>query len=228
LPDSADFLILESEETMVIHRTTIFQNREHAACLLAERLMEHERSDAVVVAVSGGGIHVGFKLAQKLQLPLEAIPCLKLKHPADDSKTIGAVCAGAIIIHEDDNNIPQDFIYHQIQLLQHTIRGKSRRYQSDNLEHLLKGKVVILADDVLMTGDTMLACLRTIRKYNPWEIIVAIPIVTPTGAKAIRDELDKLIYLAIEPQLYVNYYAEFPDVSDDEVITLLQQARTPA
>ena len=76
---------------MVLHRTTIFQNRKHAASLLGERLMEYENSGALVVAVSGGGIHVGFTLAKTLRLPLEAIPCLKLKHRADESKTIGAV-----------------------------------------------------------------------------------------------------------------------------------------
>jgi len=211
---------------MVIQNEAIFQNRKHAAFLLGERLMEYSNTDAIVVAVPGGGIHIGFHLAQLLHLPLEVVPCKKIKHPADNNKTIGAVSVDAVVIHDDDNSIPQDYIYHQIQLLQHVLRGQIKTYNKDHKEPSLKDKTVILADDLLMTGDTMLAALKTIRKQTPDKVIVVVPNVTPEATRSIAEEIDEIIYLTIEPNNHGNLYAEFPEVEDEEVIKMLHQIRS--
>ena len=218
----------DKRSTMVLHNDAIFQNRKHAAFLLGERLMEHKDSDTIVVAVPGGGIHIGYHLAQLLHLPLEVIPCKKIKHPADTNKTIGAVSLDALIVHEEDNSIPQDYIYHQIQLLQHVIRGQRDKFNKGHIQPSLKARTVILADDLLMTGDTLLTAIRTIRKQQPEKIIVVVPNVTPEATRSIADEIDEIIYLTIEPNNPVtgNLYAEFPEVSDEEVIELLQQIRS--
>ena len=218
---------VDRRSTMILHNEAIFQNRKHAAFLLGERLREHDNSDAIIVAVPGGGIHIGYHLAQLLHLPLEVIPCKKIKHPADNNKTIGAVSLDSVIVHEEDNSIPQDYIYHQIQLLQHVIRGQSNKYYKGHIIPSLKDRTIILVDDLLMTGDTLLATIRTIRKQQPERIIVAVPNVTPEATRSIADEIDEIIYLTIEPNNSVtgNLYAEFPEVSDDEVIELLQEIR---
>ncbi|HEX6890688.1 MAG TPA: phosphoribosyltransferase family protein [Chryseolinea sp.] len=216
---------VDKRSTMVLPNDALFQNRKHAAFLLAERLMDHANSDTIVVAVNGGGIHVGYHLAELLHLPLEVIPCKKIKHPADNERTIGAVSLDAVVIHDDDNTIPQDYIYHQIQLLQHVIKGQSNRYNVGRTPRSFKGRTIILADDLLITGDTMLATLKTIRKQSPEKIIVAVPNVTPEATRSIAPEIDEIIYLTIEPSHPVteNLYAEFPEVDDDEVIALLQK-----
>ena len=217
---------MDKHSTMVLHNDAIFQNRKHAAFLLGERLMEHENSDAIIIAVPGGGIHIGYHLAELLHLPLEVIPCKKIKHPADNT-TIGAVSLDSVILHEEDNTIPQDYVYHQIQLLQHVIRGQITKYNKGHIPPSIKGRTIILADDLLMTGDTLLATIRTIRKQQPDRIIVAVPNVTPEATRSIADEIDEIIYLTIEPNNPAtgNLYAEFPEVSDDEVIALLQKIR---
>lgn len=187
--------------------------------------MEYQNADAIIVAIVGGGIHIGAHLSKLLGLPMEVIPCKKIKHPANDNKTIGAVCAESVVIHEEDNHIPQDYLCRQIQLLQHIIRMQNEKYHKGTLKDRVRNKVVILVDDVLMTGDTMLASLETIKKYNPQEVVVAIPIVTPEGARAIAGKIDKLMFLTIEPQPVGKLFAEFPDVSEDEVLSILQQSR---
>lgn len=214
---------------MVLHHEAIFQNRKHAAFLLGERLMEYQDTDAVVIAISGGGIHIGSYLAQLLHLPLEVIPSKKIKHPADSNKTIGAVCAETVVFH-DDNNIPQDYIYHQIQILQHIIKGQTKIYNYGHAQVSIKNKTVILADDLLKTGDTMLACLKTIRKQQPRNVIVAVPNMTPEGARAIVPEIDGVICLTIEPNLQAagDLYEDFPAVGQEEVITFLQRTRSEA
>ena len=218
---------VDKRSGMILHNDAIFQNRKHAAFLLGERLRDYENSDAIIVAVPGGGIHIGYHLAELLHLPLEVMPCKKLMHPADNNKTIGAVSLDAVVVHDDDNTIPQDYIYHQIQLLQHVIKGQSNRYNKGHIQPSFKDRTIILADDLLITGDTMLATLKTIRKQVPEKIIVAVPNVTPEATRSIAPEIDEIIYLTIEPNNphTDNLYAEFPEVSDEEVMTLLQQIR---
>lgn len=212
---------------MVLHHEAIFQNRKHAAYLLGERLMEYQDGDALVVAVPGGGVHIGSYLSQLLHLPLEVIPCKKIKHPGDNQKTIGAVSSDAVVLREDGNDIPQDYVYHQIQLLQHVIRGQDVRYNQGRTRSSYKGKTVILVDDLLMTGDTMMACIKSIKKYSPEKLIVAVPNVTPEATRAIAQEIDGIIYLTIEPNIQHggSLYTDFPEVKDEEVIAVLEQCR---
>ena len=210
---------------MVIQNEAIFQNRKHAAYLLGERLREYSNTDAVVVAVPGGGIHMGFYLAQLLGIPLDVIPCKKIKHPADPTKTIGAVSIDSVVIRESGNEFPQDYIYHQIQLLQHVIRMQNKHYDDERTKVSLEGKTVIIVDDMLKTGDTMLACVKSIRKQQPKKVIVAVPNVTPKATSAIADEIDAIIYLTIEPNAVANLYAEFPEIREEEVLEILQQSK---
>jgi len=212
---------------MVLPHAAIFQDRRHAAHLLGERLKNYRNTDTVILAVPGGGIHVGYYLASQLNLMLEVMPCRKIKHPAD-SKTIGAVCTDSVVLREEDNNIPQDYIYHQIQLLRHVIQGQNSRYYQGRNRPSFTDKTVILVDDLIMTGDTMLACLKTIKKQSPAKIVVAVPAVTPEATRAIAAEIDEIVYLTIEPtaQTIKNLYAEFPNVCDEEVISLLELSRS--
>jgi putative phosphoribosyl transferase len=212
---------------MVIPQAAIFQDRRHAAHLLGERLNDYRDTDTIILAVPGGGIHVGYYLANQLNLILEVMPCRKIKHPAD-SKTIGAVCTDSVVLREEDNNIPQDYIYHQIQLLRHVIQGQNSRYYQGRNSPSFTDKTVIVVDDLIMTGDTMLACLKTIKKQSPAKIVVAVPAVTPEATRAIAAEMDEIVYLTIEPtaQTIKNLYAEFPNVCDEEVISLLELSRS--
>lgn len=211
---------------MVMNNTAIFQNRRHAAYLLGERLMEYKNSDAIVVAVTGGGIQIGSYLAQLLNLTLEVIPCKKIKHPADSQKTIGAVSTDSVVVREA-GSIPQDYIYHQIQLLRHIIQGQNKNYYSDYEQASLMNKTIILVDDLLKTGDTLLASLKTIRKQLPERVIVAVPNVTLEGTRVMREEIDELVYLTVEPNIQAvdNLYEDFPAVLEEEVAALLQQSR---
>ncbi len=147
-----------------------------------------------------------------------------LKHPSND-QTIGAVSAEAVVFHEEDHDLPQDYICHQIQMMQHAIRGQNKRYHKETLRQLLKKKTVILVDDLIMTGDTMLASIRTIKNYNPVAIIVATPVVTPEGTRAIADEINSIIYMTIQPRPLGRVYQSFPEVSEDEVLEVLHESK---
>lgn len=200
----------------------VFQNRRHAAFLLGERLMEYQNTGSVLVAVPGGGIHMGAYLSELLNVPLDVVPCRKLRHPADPQKTIGAISIDSVVLTEQDRNLPQDYVYHQIQLLQHVIDMQARHYAAARPSITYEGKTVIVVDDMLMTGDTMLACIKALRLRNPAKIIVAVPNVTPAATQLISEAIEGIVYLTIEPSAVSHLYAEFPAVSEEEVIEILR------
>lgn len=211
------------KSAMIANNEAYFQNRKHAAYLLGERLMEFNNTNAVVLAVPGGGIHMGAYLADLLNLPLDVIPCRKIKHPADSHKTIGAVSNDSVVIRDPEHKFPQDYVYHQIQMLQHVIRIQNEHYDIERQQVSLEGRPVILVDDMLRTGDTMLACLKSVSKRHPSKIIVAVPNITPEAARTISDYIEAIIYLTIEPNAVINLYADFPQIEEEEVLEILRQ-----
>lgn len=185
--------------------------------------MEFRNTDNVLVAVPGGGIHMGAYLSDVLNLPLDVIPCRKIRHPADPQKTIGAVSIDAVVLREQDRNLPQDYVYHQIQLLQHVIDMQARHYAAARPPLSFEGKTVIVVDDMLLTGDTVLACVKALRKRNPQRIILAVPNVTPAATQLISGAIDAIVYLTIETNAAAHLYAERDTVSEEEVIDILRQ-----
>ncbi|MEJ1238233.1 phosphoribosyltransferase family protein [Chryseolinea sp. T2] len=208
---------------MVVPQEAVFQNRRHAAFLLGERLMEYRNTDNVVVAVPGGGIHMGAYLSELLNLPLDVMPCRKIKHPADPQKTIGAVSVDAVVLPEQDRNLPQDYVYHQIQLLQHVIDMQARHYAAARPAVSFEGKTIIVVDDLMLTGDSVLACVKAVKQHNPAKVVVAVPNVTPAATQLISGSIDGIVYLTIEPNAAQHLYAEFPPITEQEVIDILRQ-----
>lgn len=208
---------------MVVTQEAVFQNRRHAAHLLGERLLEYRNTSSILVAVPGGGVHLGAHLSEMLNLPLDVMPCRKIKHPAEPNKTIGAVSIDSVVLPEQDRSLPQDYVYHQIQLLQHVIDMQARHYAAARPALSFEGKTVIVVDDLLLTGDTVLACVKAVRRKNPEKIVVAVPNVTPAATALISSSIDGIVYLTIEPSAVAHLYAEFPTVSEEEVIDILRQ-----
>lgn len=208
---------------MFVSQEAVFQNRKHAAFLLGERLLEYRSSDSIVVAAPGGGVRLGAYLSQYLSLSLDVIPCRRIKHPADDRKTIGAVSIDTVVLEEQVGSIPQDYAYHQIQLLQHVINMQARHYAAARPAISYAGKTVIVVDDSLSTSDVILACVRALKNRKPSRIVVAVPHVTPGAAERIASSIDEIIYLSIEPHADTHRYTGFPAVSEEEVIEILRQ-----
>ncbi len=208
---------------MLVPQEAVFQNRKHAAFLLGERLLDYRDSDSIVVAAPGGGVRLGACLSQYLSLSLDVIPCRRIKHPADSRKTIGAVSIDTVVLEEPVAAFPQDYAHHQIQLLQHVINMQARHYAAARPVLSYAGKTVIVVDDRLRASDVVLACVKALKKRKPSRIVVAVPHVTPNAAERLASSIDELIYLSIEPHADAPLYAEFPAVSEEEVIEILRQ-----
>lgn len=202
------------------HKVT---DREQAGVLLGARLMAYHDADSVVVGISKGGVVVGAKVAELLGLQLEALPCRKIADPADRSKSIGSVCLDEVIIQPCSHDLPQDYISHQIALLIHGMQKEWQQYYPLNNPLSLRYKKVIVVDDALRTGDTMVACLKSIKRKNPLHIIAAVPLVSAEGARRIRSLVDEVVFVEMKPEVQsaTDFYKHYPDVEEENVKSLL-------
>jgi putative phosphoribosyl transferase len=205
----------------------MIRDRTQAGQLLCEKLKSYKDTNAVVVAVPHGGVPVAYPIAQLLNLPLNVIPCKKIRHPANKTKSIGSVSLDEAIVHEQGHDIPQDYIARQIQDQFRLLKEQKEEF-SKNLSTHTKGKIVILVDDRLKTGDTLLASIRSLRKQRPEKIVVAVPVVTLEGVQHIQQEVDDIVYLEMSPDVtsVIKYFEDLPIVEPDETIELLKKSGT--
>lgn len=198
----------------------ILQDRLQAAHLLAEKFLAYKNSDAVVVAVPKGGVPIGFALSELLNVSFEIMPCKKIQHPAYANKSIGSVSVDELIVSDGSRNIPQDYIYHQTVLIQQTLKNQSAYFRGDKKIVSLAGKTVILVDDVIQSGDTITACLRSIQKQKPERVILATAVATPEVLELLSGEVGEFVALQTEKKSHLHNV--FPPVTDQEVKNILR------
>lgn len=203
------------------------QDREAAGILLANRIALLNFDNAVVVGIPHGGVKVGAAVAQHLNLPMEIVMCRKLTHPAKHSVNIGSVSSGEIFLHDCPRSIPNDYLDFQTRRLRKEIETEREFYYGRNPEINFEYKTVILVDDVLATPDTLLACIKEIRKQLPLKLIVAIPLVQAEAARIIRSESDELVFLRMQQFIGspLDYFNEFPVVEQHDVKDLLRKLK---
>jgi putative phosphoribosyl transferase len=206
---------------------TKIQNRKQAGYLLAQKLGEYKDTNTVVVGIPFGGMDVASAIAESLHLPLDVMICRKIKDTKDSSKEIGMISESETFIHDIPHDIPSDYISHQISLLQHEIKSDHDYYYGKSGQHELRYKTVILADDVLATGHTMLVCLESIRKHKPLKVIIAAPIVSAEAARTISGQSDNFVFLKMTPTIANgnDYFMDFHKINKDEVRELLIESR---
>ncbi|HEY0029881.1 MAG TPA: phosphoribosyltransferase family protein [Bacteroidia bacterium] len=202
----------------------LFYNRQDAAMKLIPYLEKYKGNAGVVLAVPRGGIPVGFYIAKHFKFPMEPLLTKKIGHPWSMELAIGAVSLEDQII-DGRHNLPKAYVEKEIKLLRQMLKERYVKFMAGRKPVDLKNKVVIIVDDGIATGNTLLAAIRMIRKKQPEKIVVAAP-VAPTGtAERIEKEVDDLICLhTLDNFVGVGlYYADFSQVSDEEVIRLLEE-----
>ena len=210
-----------------IEKIALFRDREHAALLLAKMLERHRGTNSVILAVPRGGVPVGDIVARHLNLPMAILSCRKITHPGDSRRSIGSVSLQEVVIHDRERDLPQEYIQHTINRLRTGLRHKAKMYRNyDNVVNL-KGKTVIVVDDWLTTGDTILAGLKDIRRQQPKEIIVAAPVLTIQAHEAVSREADGVIFVLLDDVARLPAYKYFPPVNDEEVLRLVRRREQP-
>jgi predicted phosphoribosyltransferase len=204
-----------------------FQDREDAGKRLAMALDSFKDKGVVVYAIPRGGVVLGAIIAKALNAPLDLIIVRKVGHPNNPEY---AIC----VVSENNTRVCNEAETRQIdpKILGQAIdaeraEAKRRRevYLAGRLDISVEGKTAILVDDGIATGLTFLTALRELKKRNPKNIIAALPVMPADFETELTDEAVKLVVLE-KPNDFLGsvgaYYQNFPQVSDEEVVKLLQ------
>lgn len=206
-----------------------FQDRKQAGQLLAEKLKALSfPKNLIVLAIPRGGVVVGKELVGILGCPLDVIVTKKIGAPANPELAVGAVGPiGEPVVNEKlaaQVGADEKYLQSQISKLQTEIKRREKRFRANKPSLNLKDKQVIITDDGVATGATMVAAVEIVRQQEPKKIIVAVPVIAQDTLAKIENLADEVIYLQA-PRLFFavgQFYQDFKQVEDREVVKLLR------
>jgi putative phosphoribosyl transferase len=207
-----------------------FDNRRHAGELLAEKLAAFRDRSPLILAVPRGGVAVALPVWRSLGGVLDLLITRKIGAPYQPELAIGAVSGeGFVMLNESlvaQLRVSRPYLDRTAKAEQAEIERRLRLYRGDRPAPEINGKVVILIDDGVATGFTLMAALKGLRRQKPDELALAVPVGPPDTLARLQVEVDALYYLAA-PQYFSavgQFYRDFTQTTDEEVIAALKEA----
>jgi putative phosphoribosyl transferase len=209
----------------------VFRDRSEAGRQLAVRLAQYaERPDVLVLALPRGGVPVGYEVARALHVPLDVFIVRKLGVPGHEELAMGAVASGGVRVLNDTVvrglGIPDYVVDAVASWEQQELQRREQLYRGRRPPPDVRGKTLILVDDGLATGSTMLAAVRALRQLGPARIVVAVPVAAPDTCDLLKAEVDEVV-CAVTPEPFYAvglWYRNFSQTMDEEVRELLEAA----
>lgn len=207
----------------------MFQNREDAALQLAEKLRDRSFRDPLVLGIPRGGVVIGAVLARELGADLDVVLARKLRAPGQPELAIGAISeTGEVFLSryaEEGLDLPPGYLAEERTYQLAEIGRRQRLFRRARPQAPIAGRSVILTDDGIATGSTMIAALQVVRKQQPHELIVAAPVASPDRLDGIRCWCDEIVCVLLPEMFWAigQFYEDFSQVSDEEVVQLLRQ-----
>jgi putative phosphoribosyl transferase len=211
----------------------MFRDREDGGYQLAQRLKERSLRDPVVLAIPRGGVATGAALARELGAELDVVLSRKLRAPDQPELAVGGVGEdGAIYLNSyarEALNLDEAYLDQERKHQMAEIARRKKLFRSVRPAATLGGRSVIVTDDGIATGSTMIAALNVLKGQKPYEVIVAVPVAPPERLVEIRKLCDEVVCLDTPPEFWAvgQFYARFPQVEDAEVVELLR-AQAPS
>ncbi len=212
----------------------LFKDRIDAGARLADNLSEYRSQNPLVLALPRGGVPVGFQIAKALHLRLDVLVVRKLGSPGNPEFGIGAIAQEGIEILDKDAISYLGISNVEIEKVEDTERKELTRrvekYRGNSSFPKLEDETVILVDDGIATGVTMMAAIMAVLHEAPIKLIVAVPVCsrkTMITVRAIIRPFDEIVSLLTPDEFSTvgEWYKSFPQVTDEEVIQMLHQAK---
>lgn len=205
----------------------MFQDRLDAARQLARALQKYRDQNPLVLAIPRGAVPMGVLIAQALNGQFDVVLVRKLRAPFQPEVAIGAVDeTGLAYISPDASSMGIDAAYVEAEIKQQMTTLKSRRLQYNAIQapFPVQGRVVIVVDDGLATGATMMSALRALRQHQPQHLVCATAVASPDALAKVKPLADETVCLSAPEDFMAvaQFYRQFPQVSDAQVLACLQ------
>lgn len=204
----------------------MFRNRIQAGEMLAEKLKKYKNTSGVVLAVPRGGVPVAYAVAKELDFPIEVVLTKKIGHPMNKEYAIGAASLTDyfVIPHE---NVSEEYTQEQLKLIHANLKKMYARFMGDKEPVDIQGKTVIVVDDGIATGNTLLGTIHVLRNSKPGKIVLGIPVASKSAVEKLSAEVDEVVAVLIPEEFYGvgAFYEDFEQVSDEEVLFYLDKLR---
>ena len=206
----------------------MFKDRSDAARQLAQQLAPYKGLHPLVLAIPRGAAPMGQIIATALQGQLDVVLVHKLCAPHLREVAIGAIDETGrawLSPHAAGVGATADYVQTEEQKQLQVLRERRRRYTAVHPPVSARDRLVIVVDDGLATGATMMAALTTLRQHHPAKLVCAVPVASPETLEKIRPLADEVVCLSAPPDFEAvgQFYQRFPQVEDDEVVAILSQ-----
>jgi putative phosphoribosyl transferase len=209
----------------------MFKDRRDAGIQLAQRMKDYkDQTDLLVLALPRGGVVTGDEIARFLNVPLDIIIVRKIGYPGQPEFGIGAISeTGTIVLNESiisSYGVPKDYIERAIARQKEEISYRVAIYRRGKTLSNLEGKTIILVDDGVATGSTMKAAITTLMEEKIKKLILAIPVAPPSIVDMLEQMVDECVCIdtPFDFMTVGAHYRDFSQVSDAEVVELLQHS----
>ncbi len=211
---------------MATERELIYPDRAAAGIALGRELQHVSFTPPLLVlGLARGGVPVAYEVARILKAPLDVILVRKIGMPGWSELAIGAIASGNVLVRRAslDTAIPAATFDRLVEEQRRELERREALYRGGRPPLDAQGKTVILVDDGLATGATMLAAIRAARNANAAAIVVAAPVASPEAADLLRNAADRVVILQTPARLFAigEWYQHFEQLEDEEVTRLL-------
>lgn len=207
-----------------------FTDRFSAAKELTKKLQKYKGDqNTIILAIPRGGLQTGYILAKELNLPLDIVLTKKIGYPGHREYAIGAVSLKSYIVDDSmvkTGRVSQEYIEGEVVVIRKLLEERYRKYRGEKKPCTVRGKTVIITDDGVATGRTILAAIELLRDDEPEKIVVAVPVGPPDTLDHLRMKADEVACVLVPKMFYSigQFYSDFTQVEDDEAIRMLEEA----
>lgn len=209
-----------------------YEGRTRAGSVLAAALREAlpVLEDPIVLALPRGGVPVGLEVARALEAPLDVMVVRKLALPGRPGVTLGAVASGGAQVLDAEAlsraRVDRGALAEAERQERDEIRRRETFYRGLRGRPRLRGRTVILVDDGVETGSSMLSAAQAVRAFDPSRVVVGVPVASPESVSVLRRDAD-MVVCPLQPTPFFAvgvWYLDFPQVTDEDVRSLLELA----
>jgi hypothetical protein len=207
----------------------MFRNREDAGRQLGTELKRLPLRDPLVLAIPRGGVVTGAAIAREINAELDVVLAHKLRSPIQPELAFGAIGEdGEMYLNhrvEEATGVTEEYLQEERARQLEEINRRRARFRTARPAASMEGRSVILTDDGIATGSTMLAAIEVVKGHDPYEVIVAVPVAPPDRLENLRHRCDRVICLEATFAFWAigQFYESFEQIEDEEVARLLRE-----